>query len=239
MQCYMVLWISNNLIEYVIFNIINNVIFLYLVSLSDPPSCLTVWCGGDCVSRISVTWLAFTQDISYNMTVLLDSFSSQQVQPPHPSNILEVSPSPLWREKNNNKSSQNVRPIWVDSVRCRQPPVTLSSAALLTLKFKSFSLLFLKIILIIYLLDRFHTLRPSELCATQTHSFGFKTLLSVWKLKMLATDLLFQVRGDLMKNTWGCTMGKKNCGCGAWPILKTIKKLKKSVSWKSPNFILC
>lgn len=50
-------------------------------------------------------------------------------------------------------------------------PVTLSSAALLTLKFKSFSLLFLKIILIIYLLDKFHTLRPSELCATQTHRF--------------------------------------------------------------------
>lgn len=58
-------------------------------------------------------------------------------------------------------------------------PVTLSSAALLTFKFKSFSLLFLKIILIVYLLDRFNTLRPSELCATQTHSFGFKTLLSV------------------------------------------------------------
>lgn len=33
---------------------------------------------------------------------------------------------------------------------------------------------FLKIILVIYVLNKFNTLRAHELCAIQTHSFGFK-----------------------------------------------------------------
>ena len=183
---------------------------------------------------------------------------SQQAQPPNPSNILEVSPSRLWREK---KQQQILTECAIhlsppDSVRRRQPSVceqlqhrglvgglgrrtpachpralllTSSRATLLTLQFQGFFPLLLlffspKIMLVICVLDKFHTPRPHELCATHTHFLSFKMHQHQAPTKNVATEEKFvkrKVRCFTLKNRikgpihwfYTCMFCNAFCGC--------------------------
>lgn len=134
MQCYTVLWIRNKLIGK------RNISLSRkwpspVIHLPEPRSAVARGGSGSCISRMGF-------HLSYLMGSYLRHQSyhdcpprlclSQQAQPPNPSNILEVSPSRLWRGKKTTTNPHRMRDPSESTRQCqRQTTFCVRAAAAL------------------------------------------------------------------------------------------------------------